>query len=259
MEYYVITGASRGLGRALCREFARADVAIICLSWHVDRETFDILKSSCALAEWVEVDFTDYRAVEPAISGAVSSLRLKKGDRLTLINNAGRLAPIGPFVETSADDIASNVAVNILASAILSRFVVKTALARRVDARVVNISSPSAESPRANWAIYGMSKGALNYLSKAIALESGDKSGVVAISVYPGVMDTDMRKENLAARPLLVRALDWVKRVVLRRKPIGVSSPEETARKIAWALATGNYRNGGIVDCQRIRPVSHNN
>lgn len=252
MDCFIVTGASRGLGNSICRFLARKDRSVICMSRKANLETLEALKAACTHAEWIEADFLEPEKLEQELLKALSKLKFAKSDRIVLVNNAGRLLPIGELAEAPPAELSGSLSINLVAPLVLTKAVLNYAIAKKLAALIVNISSPSAEKPRAHWIAYGLAKCGLNYLTSAIPVEYGKRREISAISVYPGIMDTDMRKENLAARPFLVKALDWFKYRILRMKGPAVISPDEAARKIVDAIDAGSFKNGAVLDVQRL-------
>ena len=252
MEYFIITGASRGLGNSLCKMLASIESTVICISRHRNNATMEILKRKCFSVEWIEIDFLNHSVLELELVSVLSKYKYSNHDKLILINNAGQLQPIGELYNVSTTELLSNVSVNLIAPTILSKSILNFAIAKKLALFIVNVSSPSADIPKSNWIVYGMSKCGLNYLTSAIATEYKNKKDIKIISFYPGIMDTDMRKVNLATRPLWQKIVDWFKFKLFNHSTRKVITSDEAARKLIKVLNSTYIKNGAIIDSQKI-------
>jgi benzil reductase ((S)-benzoin forming) len=148
--------------------------------------------------------------------------RIEKGniDEICLINNAGMLSPIKALDETGAEEIRSNLTINLIAPLVTTAAFLKLTRAVKSAKKIVNISSKASRSPRPQWACYSSSKAGIDSITQTVAIEQGNgEYPVRIISFYPGPMDTAMRKQNQKAKPLFKRALEFIKHVLSSRKP----------------------------------------
>lgn len=183
----VITGASRGIGAGLAREFrARGLRLALCA------------RSPCALEPSEEVlcarlDVTDGAAVHAFAAEAEERF----GALDLWINNAGVLDPIGPLRDLDPADFRRNLEVNLLGVFHGSQAYVRH-LRRRgagvcAPGVLINISSGAAWHGYAGWSAYCASKAGVDRLTEALQLEEAG-SGLRAWAVAPGVVDTAMQE-----------------------------------------------------------------
>ena len=179
----VVTGASRGLGRAVSRVLAREG----CRLGLIARD------ASALSALAAELDGTEVHAV-PAdlarredIDGAVRRVAESLGCPEILVNNAG-LGQYRPFLENTADDDDRIMDVNFRAAVHLTRGFLPGML-ERGSGHIVNIASDLSFTPLANMAVYAASKFALRGFSLSLAREVKDR-GVRVSLVNPGIIDT---------------------------------------------------------------------
>jgi 3-oxoacyl-[acyl-carrier protein] reductase len=183
----LVTGGSRGIGRAVVRRLAEdgADVALTYVH-SADQAAAAVKEVEAAGGRGLAVraDAADPRAVTEAVGRTVAEL----GRLDILVNNAGAGA-LGPLEELSLAQVDETLAVNVR-----SAFLMAQAAARHLGpgGRIVNIGSCMVERvPGPGGTLYALSKSALTGLTKALARELGDR-GVTANLVHPGPIDTDM-------------------------------------------------------------------
>jgi NAD(P)-dependent dehydrogenase (short-subunit alcohol dehydrogenase family) len=182
----VITGASQGLGAGLARSFATAGLTLgLCARRRPDDPGEGAPGDRAFRAA---VDVTD-RVQLSAFADSV----VERFGRIDLwVNNAGVLAPIGPLAEADPDEVARNIAVNVLGVASGSSLFAQHVRTRPGGGVLINISSGAATTPYFGWAPYGASKAAVDQLTRAIALEER-AHGLSAYAVSPGIVDTAMQ------------------------------------------------------------------
>ncbi len=189
----VITGASRGIGRAVAHAFARegAHVVLLARTSGALEEVDDEIRAQGGTATLVPVDITDHDALDRL--GA--SLFERWGKLDILIGNAGllgQLSPLGHIEPKVWDDVMS---VNVTANWRLIRSL--DPLLQQSDAgRAVFVSSAAAVNCRAFWGVYSVSKAALDALVKTYAAEV--ESGTVRANLFnPGPVRTAMRAKAM--------------------------------------------------------------
>jgi 3-oxoacyl-[acyl-carrier protein] reductase len=183
----LVTGGSRGIGRAVVRRLAEdgADIALT-YAHSADQAAAAVKEVEAAGGRGLAVraDAADPRAVTEAVGRTVAEL----GRLDILVNNAGAGA-LGPLEELSLAQVDETLAVNVR-----SAFLMAQAAARHLGpgGRIVNIGSCMVERvPGPGGTLYALSKSALTGLTKALARELGDR-GVTANLVHPGPIDTEM-------------------------------------------------------------------
>jgi NAD(P)-dependent dehydrogenase (short-subunit alcohol dehydrogenase family) len=182
----VITGASRGLGAGLARSFGAAGLTLgLCARRRPDDPDAE---GSGDRALRTAVDVTD----QAQLSDFADSVVDRFGRIDLWVNNAGVLAPIGPLAEADPDEVARNLAVNVVGVANGSALFARHVRTRPGGGVLINISSGAATTPYVGWAPYGASKAAVDQLTRVIALEEV-AHGLSAYAVSPGIVDTDMQ------------------------------------------------------------------
>lgn len=187
MNLYIVTGTSRGLGRALAQAIAQsADNELVALGRGAGTQVPG--------SAWIELDLADARAIETACDRVEERLRGKQYAKAVLINNAGIVEPVAPLDAVPADLLERNLVVNLVAPLLLMRrFLVMTEALAPLR-RIVNISSGAGRRPIFGWSAYCAAKAGLDMASRVVALEAEARGLAIEVaSLAPGVIDTDMQ------------------------------------------------------------------
>ena len=185
----VVTGASRGIGRAAALALARAGAHVIALARTQGalEELDDEIRFLAGAATLVPVDLTDFEALDRL--GAAIHERWGKLD--VVIGNAGILGEVTPLPHVDPKVWDSVTAVNVTANWRLIRSL--DPLLRASDAgRAIFVSSGAAHHCKAYWGPYSVSKAALEALVRTYAAETAS-TNVRAMLVNPGPLRTRMR------------------------------------------------------------------
>jgi 3-oxoacyl-[acyl-carrier protein] reductase len=234
----LITGASRGIGRAIATEFARAGDRVAV--HHRDSAEFaDDLAASLPGSGHVVVraDLADPDAVRAMVDRAAGLL----GGLDILVNNAGVFTP-HPITDVSyqhwQQQWQATLGVNLIGAANVTWCAVQHMKER--GGRIINVSSRGAFRGEPNSPAYGASKAGLNALSQSLARALAPY-GIAVTGVAPGFVATDMTNEHLKPpRGDEIRA----------QSPFGrVAEPEEIAAAVFYlASEHAEWASGAILD-----------
>jgi NAD(P)-dependent dehydrogenase (short-subunit alcohol dehydrogenase family) len=187
----LITGASRGLGRAVAEAFAREGTHVLLLarSRKALEQVDDRIRQGGDKATLIPLDLADGKAID-----ALGPTLYERFGRLDiLVGNAAILGRLSPLIHIPSEHWERSFAVNVTANWRLIRTL--DPLLRRSDAgRVIFVTSGVARSARAHWAPYSVTKAALEALAKTYANETADSAIKVNV-VDPGATATSMRAE----------------------------------------------------------------
>jgi NAD(P)-dependent dehydrogenase (short-subunit alcohol dehydrogenase family) len=192
----LITGSSRGLGRALALEFGRRGAKLVINSRASSekdlKETERELREMGAQVLSVAADVSSRSDVERLAGAALA--RFGRVD--VLVNNASALGPTPmPYlIDYPIDDFEQVTRTNMLGPFMLIRSLVGQMIARG-SGSIINVSSDAGVVGYTTWGAYGVSKAALDQLTRTWAAEL-DGTGVRANSVDPGDMNTAMKRAS---------------------------------------------------------------
>jgi len=191
----LITGGSRGLGRALAIRLSAEGARVVLVARHEAEldETVSEIRRNGGTAFGIVADVGDKESVYPIVGQAAALA----GPVDILINNASTLGPVPLRLipDTDCEDFERALQVNTVGPFRLIKAVVGSMILRQTGV-IVNISSDAAVEPYPSWGVYGSSKAALDHLTRIAALELADTS-VRFLIVDPGEMDTRMHADAL--------------------------------------------------------------
>ena len=218
----IVTGASRGLGRAAAEALLAEGVSVVVAARRAD--LLDELRASApdrVLA--VPVDLRDSDAVAALPQQAVDAF----GRLDIVVNNAG-IAPAGKFLDQSLDVWREVIDVNVTAPAVLTR-AAGALLLPQGSGKIINIASTSGILGKPLLVAYSSSKGALLQFTKALAGEWA-AAGVQVNAIAPGAFRTDAQRAVLESDEILTRRL--------RKIPAGRMAEAEELGPLVCYLAS---------------------
>ena len=189
----IVTGASRGIGRAIAERLASDGRLVVLTSRSADalEEVHQAISQAGGQSEVCVCDVADGDALGSTVEGIAS----KHGRLDILVNNSG-VFDGGPIEELSLETWQKVIDVNLTAPFLCTREAMKI-MKPQGGGRIINIGSISAQMPRMNSAPYTSTKHALVGLTKCTALE-GREFGVVASCLHPGNVTTERTVANNA-------------------------------------------------------------
>ena len=182
----IVTGASRGLGAAVVRWLAKVRAAVTLISRSEDRLN-DVAGEIRSLGGKPLVFTADVSSSDDCRSAV--ELTLDRFGRIdALVNNAGIIQPISSIAHTEPDNWRYNIEVNLMGPFYMIQAAISSL--RSQNGRIVNVSSGAANRVLENVSAYCAAKAALNHFTRVLAEE---EPGLTAVTIRPGVVDTDMQ------------------------------------------------------------------
>jgi 3-oxoacyl-[acyl-carrier protein] reductase len=231
----LVTGASRGIGRAIALRLSRAGAYIV-VNYHGNQaaaeESLGAIVAQGGQGELSRFDVSDEDLLDTTVKNLVD--RHKKID--ILVNNAG-VAIDNLLMRTKQVDwdqvIGTNLKGTVLCTKVVSRYMI-----RQRAGRIINLSSVVGQMGNVGQSLYAASKAGIIGFTKAIARELASR-GVTVNAVAPGFIETDMT----------ARLPEKLREEVLRSIPLGrLGSCDEVAETVLFLAAPGSgYITGQVV------------
>lgn len=221
MDLIVVTGASKGLGLAICKKLLAQNYKVIGISRNRTAEFNLLEETSENRLVYVQYDFNNIKDIH----AIVKSITKEHGNIYGLINNAaiGHDGVLGTMHDSQISEL---IRVNIEAPILFTKYASRSML-MKLRGRVINISSIIASTGFNGLSVYGATKASLNGFTKSLARELG-KAKITVNSIAPGYMQTAMTAE------LQGEKLESIK----RRSPLGhLATVEDVAGVVAYLLS----------------------
>ena len=225
MNYYIITGTSKGIGKALAEELLQDE------NNHVT-----------GISRHQTITQPNYRHFNLDLSQPKALIeqlpqifpQLSEAGTIALVNNAGVLGEIGYVGEKKPEDLDFSFTVNVTAPAILMNAFLKQYAQLDAAKIILNISSGAGKYPLDGWASYCASKAALDMFSQTVQEEQNlRKSGVKVYSLAPGIVDTQMQTQIRQAE---TGQFSQVERFQNYKESGSLAKPETVGKKLKKLL-----------------------
>jgi 3-oxoacyl-[acyl-carrier protein] reductase len=226
----IVTGGATGIGAACCRRLAAAGFRVL-IHHRSSHDAAEALAAELAGSQAIQADLS----AEAGVEGLAKTAGEIGEPVAVLVNNAGMNID-APLFTAKLADFDAVVGLNLRSTWLLSKRIARQMI-RKKAGRIINISSVIGSTGNAGQSIYGMTKAALDNLTKSIAYELAP-FGVLVNSVAPGFIDTQMTQklpENIRAAIL--------ERVPLRR----MGSPDEVADVVEFLASRASYVTGTVI------------
>ena len=244
-DTFLVTGASKGLGRSIALSLANSGKSVIALarsSPDLD-SLFDLLKQISPNSQIVSCDL----AITEDISNAVGKIKRDFKHLSGIVHNAGTISPIENMLDVSRDSWERAVNVNLIGVQDLTQSL-DSLIGGESHTRVVTISSGAAKRPLHGWSSYCVSKAGLDMWTRCLA-EEGESENISALAIAPGIVDTGMQKEirqaDESSFPLLQNFIDYHNNGEL-------TNPDDVAEKLLPYVVGDLGQNGGILDVRNL-------
>ncbi|MES1184163.1 MAG: SDR family oxidoreductase [Myxococcales bacterium] len=230
----LVTGASRGLGRALAEQLAAAGARVVLVA-RTQIEVSGVaqgIREGGGEAHALAYDVSRKEDVYPLVGAAAALV----GPIDLLIHNASSLGPtpLRLLLDTECEDLSQVLETNVVGPFRLSRALAGS-MALRKTGTIVHISSDASVNAYERWGAYSVSKAALDHLSRLWAAELAER-GVRVLAVDPGEMNTVMHRQALPDAD-----------------PTTLANPEHVAARVLELLRDERVPSGSRVEAQTWR------
>ena len=229
----VVTGASRGIGRAIAAKLAAQGAMVVAAARDQNAAaTVGEIAAAGGMAEAAFVDVGDAAAIDALVAGTLA----RHGRIDILVNNAG-ITKDQLMLRMKREDWDAVIATNLTAAFALTQAVLKPMI-RQKSGRIVCISSVVGQSGNAGQANYAASKAGLIGFAKAVAQEVASRNITVNV-VAPGLIETDMTRAITGeARE------EWASKIPLKR----LGTPDDIAAAVCFlASPEASYITGQVL------------
>jgi NAD(P)-dependent dehydrogenase (short-subunit alcohol dehydrogenase family) len=188
---FIVTGASRGLGRAIAEQLLQPGHRVLTLSRRPDPALAGLATARGAVLEDWAIDLAD----APAAAARLAAwLAAQAPADAALINNAALLSAPAPLRAGDLAELSAALRVGLEAPLLLTSAFLRATEGWGTDRRVLNVSSGLGRRALAGSASYCAVKAGMDHFSRAVALEeAGRAGGARIVSLAPGIVDTDMQ------------------------------------------------------------------
>ncbi|RYF33086.1 MAG: SDR family NAD(P)-dependent oxidoreductase [Comamonadaceae bacterium] len=242
----LLTGASRGMGRAMAEQLLQPGHVLVGLSRQsVPELAAEANTRGVSLEQW-EVDLADPVAAAARVAEWLGQQDPQGFDQATLINNAGTVGDPRPLSAADPEALAFAMRVGLEAPLLLTAAFLRATKAWRAKRKVLNISSGLGRNAMGSQAPYCAAKAGMDHFSRAVALEeAAAPNGARIVSLAPGVIDTDMQVALRGTDPALFP--DRTRFVALQADG-KLDSPATAAGKVLAYLARADFGSNPVAD-----------
>jgi benzil reductase ((S)-benzoin forming) len=219
MNYFIITGASQGLGKALAKKLLTSPNNFVL---GISRSQPDYAHANFVFLDYDLSDSKNILSLFERIAAKITA----PIESLFLINNAGIIQPVGPIGTATIDGVNRHFQVNTISPALLSGFIADKYSSLEGEKAILYISSGVAQKAYYGLSCYCASKAAFEMTAKCLALEYRQLSVKI---IDPGVIDTGM--QELLRKQAKATVLDVDKFIEFKSRKM-LQSADEAAEKI---------------------------
>ena len=244
-RFAVVTGASRGLGRAICENFVRAGAGLLFTSRDADavRRVTDHLRKLATGGQMIDGMVSDVSRVQDCRAAVARAVELGGGIDI-LVNNAGIYGPMGPIEEIDFDQFVSAIHINLFGTVLMCRAVIPL-MRRQNGGKIINLSGGGGATALPRIDAYAASKAAVVRLTENLAIELAD-AGIDVNAIAPGALNTKMLEQVLEAGPEKV-GQEFYDRSMRQRDEGGAGLEKGAALAVFLASADSDGISGRLI------------
>ena len=236
----ILTGASRGLGRAMAAQLLARGHTLLTLARRPDATL-----AGAGLEQWA-ADLADPLPVAARLEAWLAALPAARFASATLIHNAALITPPGPTERVPDAQLSAALRVGLEAPVLLTAAFLRATAAWTGVRKVLSISSGLGRRAMAGAAPYCAVKAGLDHHARAVALDEAAKpNGARIVSLAPGVIDTDMQVTLRGADPAGFPDIGLFRQL---HASGSLTSPEAAATRVLGYLERADYGQNPVAD-----------
>ncbi len=246
MKYFIITGASKGLGEGMAMALLDKEHTLLCVS----RSESDALKKMAAAKncklQFFLFDLSDINNIPTLFKELAGSIDIENAKGIYLVNNAGIIEPVGRIEDNNPAMVDTHMRINLLAPMLLVTCYLKEYKELVVEKRILNISSGAASFPYFGWSSYCTGKAGIDMFSRCIAEEQQQATAPTEVmAVAPGIIDTEMQTtiRNTTEEQFIHR-----NKFVEYKETGMLVAPALAGKKLAHLLLSDQFESGKVID-----------
>jgi benzil reductase ((S)-benzoin forming) len=194
MKKVIITGTSRGLGKAMFDILVERRACVLSISRRFLPYQLRLARTNSSMVKLAKFDLgVDLNGAR--LRRYLSGFLGHEPAEVVFINNAGTVEPIGPVGRLERRRMLRAAFVNFISPMMITNELLRLSPSSRVPVKILNISSGAARRPIAGWGLYCATKSAASMFFGCVKEQAGRGSRVSIVSIDPGVIDTDMQKK----------------------------------------------------------------
>ena len=241
----IITGASRGLGRAMAEQLLQPGQRLLCISRQADEQLAARAREAGAELDQWQLDLSDPVPGAARLAAWLQALDAAAFDSATLINNAGTVGRPRPLSEAVASELAQALRVGLEAPMLLAAAFLGATKGWRAERKVLNISSGLGRNAMGSQAPYCAAKAGMDHSACRALEEKAAANGARIVSLAPGIIDTDMQVALRGAEADMFP--DRVRFEKFKADGL-LDSPASAAAKILKYLARPDFGDNPVAD-----------
>lgn len=240
----IVTGAARGIGRAIALGFAREGAKVVISDILVEegKEVVGEITINGGQGIYIQTDVS-----QPAEVDALSVQTVKMFGAIDILVNVAGICPFVDFLDMPVDTWDKVIDTNLRGYFLTSQAVARVMVEKGIKGRIVNIGSISSIVGGSQQAHYCSSKAGINLLTASMAISLGPY-GITCNAVLPGPVETDINRSDLANKE---KRAYFIQRTPLRR----IGQPEDIVGPVlffasdeaAWCTGSTLVADGGIL------------
>ncbi len=246
MKYFIITGASKGLGEGIALELVDENHTLLCIARSKSDKLMQLAAGKGCKAVFFPYDLSDYSGINKLMDDVFKHIPLNQAEGVYLVNNAGTIHPVSRVEDYEPDDVKTHLHLNLLVPMLLSASFIKKSKGESCTKRILNISSGAAQNPYYGWGCYCTGKAGLDMFGLCISEEQkGETHPVETMGVAPGIIDTDMQT---AIRSTDDRSFIHRSKFIELKESGQLIAPAVAGKKLAKLLLSDEFKDGAVTD-----------